>query len=451
MLRHAAPAIPYASATVADRGTLRGARDRIRSPGTTSVLIGSGLSGLGAYAFQVLGTRSLGDEAYAPIGVLWTIQYLSLTVVLVSVEAYVTRMITLQPDAPGAMRRAVLTLGGWIVAVAALVGAGAWWWREPLFHGAGDDLAILASVIVLSYGVFVLARGQLAGTGRFGAYGAVTGAESMLRFFAALPVAALVSTTRAVAWTLPVGVLAATLWWLAWGRSTRPSRPRHRDEPSPVEASPLPKSPTGRYLVATTVSYGASQTLLAAGPLVLIPLGAGPAEISVFFITITAARVPLVFAFGGLLSRVLPPLTRAARAGQVPKLRRVALAIATAAAATAAAGAGAGAWIGPEVIALFFGAAFTPPGWFVALTVAGVTLATAALGLGQILIAMHRELRLVAPWLAGLAAGAAAVVLLGGDPTLRVASGFVIGEALALAGLLAAVLTVRGQGGEARA
>ena len=429
---------------MAGRQTFRTARDRIRSPGTTSVLVGSGLAGVGAYIFQVIGTRALGDEAYAPIGVLWTVQYLALTVALVSVEAYLTRTITVSASDDARVRRAVLTLSGWVGAVAVLVGAGTWIWRGPLFQDAGDDLALVAALTVLGYGLLVLVRGHLAGMGRFQAYGAVTGAESMLRVAAALPVALFVSTTRSLAWTLPLGTFAVAAWWLAAGRRTQRTRDRRRDRDlAHVATAALPGRSTGSYLAATTTANAASQTLLAGGPLVLVPLGAGPAEISVFFITITAARVPLVFAFGGVLSRVLPALTRAAQAGQLRRLRRLAVGIAGAALAVAVAGAGAGAWIGPEVVAFFFGAAFTPAGWFVALTVAGITLATASLGLNQILIAMGAELRLVAPWLAGLAAGGATVLAVGGAPTLRVAAAFLVGEVIALGGLLAALLSAR--------
>ena len=406
------------------------------------MLVGSALAGLGAYVFQVVGTRSLGDEAYAPIGVLWTIQYLSLTVALVSVEAYLTRTITVQGHRPPAVRRALVFLGGWVLGVASLIGIGTWMWREALFHGAGADLPAVAAATVFGYGMLVIIRGQLAGRDRFRAYGIATGAESLLRLAAVLPVALIISTTRSVAWTLPVGTFAVAAWWLLVGRKGGREADPAREPDARTPAS-IPGASTGRYLLATTTANAASQTLLAAGPLVLIPLGAGAAEISVFFVTITAARVPLVFAFGGVLSRVLPALTRAAQAGEFTRLQRLALTIYGAALLIAAVGAAPGAWIGPQVVALFFGAAFSPPGWFVALTVVGVTLATAALGLNQILIAMGAELRLVAPWLLGVAVGGAAVVLLEGSATLRVASGFTLGQAFALTGLLVALVTAR--------
>src|SRR5690606_29991495 len=59
--------------------------------GTSWMVVGSLIAGVGAYAFQVVTARGLGEVGYAPISVLWTIQYLLLAVVLYSMESYVTR------------------------------------------------------------------------------------------------------------------------------------------------------------------------------------------------------------------------------------------------------------------------------------------------------------------------------------------------------------------------
>jgi O-antigen/teichoic acid export membrane protein len=422
------------------KSLLQSAREGARRPGTTTVLIGSAASGFGAYLFQVIGTRTLGDEAFAPIGVLWTIHYLVLTIALVSVEAHVTRTITLHADHPAHVRRAIVAMGVWAVGVAGAVGAATALWRRPLFHSAAWDFPAVAVATVLGYGAFVLIRGWLAGSYRFRQYGMATALESLARLGALIPVAVVAASTRSVAWTLTLAPWSVVAWWTVIRRRTYRGPTRPADPPGLPRLKP---SSAARYLAFTATANAASQTLLAAGPLVLLPLGAGPAEVSVFFVTVTAARVPLVFAFGGLLSRVLPPLARAARAGEHDRLRRLAAAVTVAAGAVAAAGAAGGAWIGPDVIALFFGEAFRPPGWFAALTAAGVVGATAALGLNQLLIAMGAEHRLVVPWLAALAAGALTIVATSGSASFRVILGFVVGEATALVALAMAVLMFR--------
>lgn len=414
---------------------------RARTPGTTAVLAGSLASGVGAYLFQVIGTRALGTEGYAPIGVLWTIQYLVLTIPLLSVEAYVTRAVTLDTGNSVGLGRKVRAFAAWTIAVAVALCAATWVWRDALFHGSGDGFPLIAGLIVLCFGAYVMIRGWLAGSYQFGQYGLMTGVESMSRVAIVLPIALFLPSAQWIAWTLPLGpFLVVAWWWLTVGGRSHPGGGRAARHHGPVEELP---SSTGQYLFATTIANASSQTLLAAGPLVLVLLGATAAQTSIFFITITAARAPLVFAIGGVLSRVLPPLTRVARAGDYARLRRIAVLEVAAALALAALGAAVGFWIGPWIVALAFGSGFRPDAWFVALAAAGVVSATAALGLNQMLIAMGEEARLVVPWVAALIAGALTVIGLGGDTTLRVVSGFVAGEAVALAGLLSAVLTAQ--------
>jgi O-antigen/teichoic acid export membrane protein len=421
---------------------LRTARQRARTPGTTAVLVGSLASGIGAYLFQVVGTRTLGDEGYAPISVLWTIQYLVLTIALLSVEAYVTRAVTIRSADASALRRAVRGLATWTIAVSATLCMATWVWRRALFHGGGSgEFAVIAGLIVLSFGAYVIIRGWLAGSYRFTQYGMATGIESMGRVALVLPIALLAPSAEWIAWTLPLGPLLVVLWW--WlAVHNRPSTGPQRPLDLP-ELDTKATGSTGRYLAATTIANASSQTLLAAGPLVLIPLGAQAAETSVFFVTITAARAPLVFAIGGVLSRVLPPLTRVARMGDYARLRRIALCTVVAAATLAVVASIVASWIGPMLIALLFGGDFRPDRWFVALTAAGVVGATAALGLNQILIAMSTESRLIMPWLSALTAGALTVTVMSGTPTMRVVTAFVVGEAVALLGLLAAILSAR--------
>jgi O-antigen/teichoic acid export membrane protein len=423
--------------TGARKSIFQSTREGVRRPGTVAVLMGSLASGVGAYLFQVVGTRTLGGAAFAPIGVLWTIHYLALTIGLISIEAHVARTLTVQDD-EAAARRALVPMSVWVATVAVVLGAATYLAREPLFGGQAE-LALVVAVTVAGYGVFVLVRGWLAGSYRFRLYGVATALESLGRLAAALVVAWAAGGTRALAWTLALGPWAVAVWWLMARRSRTPQAPPEAQ----AELPPLAAASAPRYLAATTSANAASQTLLAAGPLVLLPLGAGPAEVSVFFVTVTAARVPLVFAFNGVLSRVLPALVRAVRRGEHDRLRRLAVGIVTGTAVLAVSGGAAGAWAGPAVVAAFFGGDFRPEGWFVALTVAGVVCATAALGLNQLLIAMGAEARLVGPWLLALACGAATVLLTAGSPSFRVILAFALSEVVALTGLAVAVLAKR--------
>jgi O-antigen/teichoic acid export membrane protein len=409
----------------------------LRRGGTHWMVLGSAVGGLGAYLFQVVGTRVLGEEAFAPIGVLWTIQYLLVSVVLYAVETYVTRQTTLRARGEAAaVPTAALAL--LLAGIAAAVGGATWALRDRLLGGL-DDLALVAAGIVLAYGLLAVVRGRFAGTARFQSYGLVTGGESTIRLLFALGVTAIGATTREFAWLMPAGAALAALWVLA------PAPNRTPDERDAVVAD-LPQARIGRFLALTTTANAAAQTLLAGGPLVLPFLGAGPAEVSVFFITVTAARVPMVFAFGGILSRLLPTFTRMAANGDRQGLRRAGLGIGAGGTLVAVLAGGAAAAVGSPLVAAFFGAGFAPPWWLVAAAAAAVMLAASSLLLNQVLIGARAEHLVVAPWLVGLGVGLAVVGGIDTSASARVAAGLLAGEAVALVGLLGGVLRVTGRG-----
>jgi O-antigen/teichoic acid export membrane protein len=400
-------------------------------------MAGAALSGLGNYLFQVQGTRGLGEEAFAPISVLWTIWYLLLTVILFSVEAYITRAVAAQPEGHR-VRGPAIVLAAWIAVTAAVLGGATWLLREALFGGLGA-LAAVVGALVVTYGIFALVRGVLAGSGAFRTYGVVTALESLAKVALAVPVLLVLGTPASFAWLMPAGPAVAVVWWLlrrGGGAATAARSDGASDGAEELDGIDRANTGPGRFLLLTTVSNSAAQILLAAGPLALVALGAGPVEVSVFFVTITAARVPIVFAYGGLLSRILPPLTRLVRAGEAARLRRIALLCSAGALSLGLVGAVAGALIGPPVIGALFGGGFTPPAWFAAAAAFGVLTASGAMLLGQLLIAADAEHRLIAPWMLGLAVAGVVIAVLTGTPSERVAAGFVAGELAALAGLL---------------
>jgi O-antigen/teichoic acid export membrane protein len=404
----------------------------LRHGATHRMLVGSILAGLGAYAYQVVGARVLGDVAYAPISVLWTFQYLILSVVLYSVEAYVTRLTALDARQAVGLRRVLWQLGATVVGLAMALTLVTYVLRDPLFHGL-DDLALVVGLTVLTYGAFVIVRGLFAGADRFGAYGIATAIESLARLALAVPVLMILATPRSLAWVTPLGALFAAAWWWVGNRIRPPTRRPRWSESSQVRTNPF------RFVGLTAIANAAAQLILAGGPLVLVALRASPSEVSVFFITTTAARAPLVLAYGGLLSRVLPYLTRLSESSDALRMRRAVRRIwGTALAAAALAGFGA-ALVGPALIAIFFGAAFEPPWWLAAGAISGVMLATGAILLNQAFVAAGRERRMVVPWLAAAAGGAATIVAVPGTPLLRVTVGFLVAEVVALLSLVLAL------------
>lgn len=415
-------------------GSDRGPQPDRPAPGvdraTAWIAAGSALNGLGAFAFQVVGTRSLGAVGYAPIGVLWTLQYLWIAVAMTALEAYVTRLVTIGGPGSADLARFLRLFTRWLLAasvVTAVLGVAL---AGPLFEGL-DQLGLVLGLIVLGYGWYGVVRGRAAGVRRFKAYSLATIAESTIRLGAALVVLALVVSTTSLAWVFPLGPLAVGVF--AWvrrdGAGTRPVVARD-EQPADLSTG------TGRrFLAAASTANAAVQFLLAGGPIVLLPLGADPASVSVFFTTITAARVPMSFALNGGLSRVLPPLTRLAQAGDTAGLRRASVRVMAGILGLAALAAVAAAAVGPIAMELVFGAEFRPTRSFVVVVAVSTVLAVGGLLLDQVYIAMGREAALPRVWLSAVAVAGALVLLLPGSPTMRVAVAFAVATAGAVTAL----------------
>jgi O-antigen/teichoic acid export membrane protein len=304
--------------------------------------------------------------------------------------------------------------------------------RSALFAGLGD-LAVVLALLILGYGWYGVVRGRAAGLGRFRAYGLATIGESVLRLLAAVLVLAVVASTRSLAWVFPVGPLIVAAY--AWARRHPTARLRPSDVPVAELELDGPRGVGRRFLFATSTANATVQFLLAGGPIVLVPLGASAQAISVFFTTITAARIPMVFALNGGLSRLLPPLTRMAQADDARGLRVAAVRMVAIIVGGAALAAAVGAAIGPEVMALVFGEDFRPDRAFVTIISISTVLAVGGLLLDQLYIAMGREGKLPAVWLTALVLAAVLVWLLPGTPTMRVALAFTIATAGAVTAL----------------
>jgi O-antigen/teichoic acid export membrane protein len=404
--------------------------DRLRADGTHWMLVGALLAAVGAYLFQLIASRSLGQVRYAPIGTLWTIQYLTVSIFLHSVETYVARA-SLRPRA-----QPISILSGriWgpvtLVAVATTIFA--WVFRESLFLGEGY-LAVVSGCAALSFGAFMIVRGRLAGAGRFKAYGLVTASESLSRLALAILVAVVAGGTLLFASIMPLGALAAAAWWFGL---RRPAEPMSTEVPDG-------RAGTTRFLLLTSSANAITHFLLAGGPLVLAFLKASPAAVSILFVTLTAARLPIVFVFGGILSRSLGTFTRLADADRGRRLRRAVVWIATGTVAAAMVAGGLAAIAGSALIGLLFGAGFRPPWWVAAGATVGVLLATGGMVLNQVLVATVAEHRLPWPWFAGLLGAALTIGLVAGPVLNRVMAAFVTGEAIALAGLVIAIRASR--------
>ena len=429
------------------------ARSARRDSSTRAVVMGGIASGLGAYAFTILGARVLGQHDYAPVGVLWTLQYLIHTVGLLSLEAYVTRT--------GRLGRGPWTwIAGLVVGLTTLTAV----FAMPLFGSTDPVWPLAAGLIALGFGTHVAARGLSAADERFTVYGILTGSESLLRLAIAVVAMLIAPRAEVLALTLAGGALVSGAWWVLAGHGPRrlfgPRRTSshesvitRQDEVTSPSADAATAGPSARpaepattatpFLASTTLANAIAQVLLAGGPLVTALLGADPAVTSMVFVTTTAARAPLVLLYSGLLARVLPYLQQATHRPSLlwPRIRKVIRYGLVALLPVA----GAGFLLGPPLVAIAFGADLRPSGAFAGLTAAAVFLACAALLANQVVIALDRHVSLSPPWL--LALGVAAVVMLsgaGGDLAMRAALVTISGLTVAVAGVTTLIVrTVR--------
>lgn len=401
----------------------------LRNDGTLDIVLGSLVAGLGGYAYQFIGGRSLGEQGFAPIGILLTAHFLAFVVVLLPIEQFVIRRLTLGFRGWVVPGRAIALVASTAAAAAIVVGVAG----DDYFTSRREFVMFVLLTVVLHF-FFAVGRGYLAGYRRFGAYGYVSAAASLLRVALALGVAIIAPTVTGFAWAHVLGPIVI-LFWRPW---RVPAYMVAQEEVDEEEGIPPSDADRG-LLTGLVLSSAASQALLLAGPLVASRLGATAAEFSITYATLLIARAPLTLGYN-LIARILPPFTEMARRGERRELRAWARGIAVAAAVLSLFGAVAGALIGPVLVSVAFGDGFAPTPIVAAIAGAGVVLASGGLFIGQILVARGQSLRLFVAWVFAVVAAVILVAIPIDDPIMHVVIAFLGGEIVALIALTAAAL-----------
>ena len=396
----------------------------MRSDGTLDIVLGSLLAGIGGYAYQFIGGRSLGENGFAPIGILLTAHFLAFIIVLLPIEQFVIRRLTLGFRGWVVPGRALALVASTAAAAAFVVGV------------AGDDyftsrreFVMFVLLTVLFHFFFAVGRGYLAGLRRFRAYGYSSAAASVLRVGLAIAVAILAPSVTGFAWAHVLGPLVIFLW-RPWKPSLQQSRIADPDGAHESERG---------LLAGLVLSAAASQALLLAGPLVASRLGATAAEFSITYATLLIARAPLTLGYN-LIARILPPFTEMAVRGERKELRAWARGIGVASAVLSIFGGIAGSLLGPFLVSVAFGDGFAPTAFVAGVAGAGVVLAAGGLFIGQILVARGQSMRLLIAWIFAVLAAAILVAIPIEDPIVHVVIAFLGGEIIALIALTAAAV-----------
>jgi O-antigen/teichoic acid export membrane protein len=404
--------------------------------GARILSLGIATTGVVTFAYFSVASHVLDDEDYKAISLLWSVLFVTVSVIYRPIEQLLSRTIAdrrargLAGDHP--MRTPLLIQAGFALAFAVVALA----LRGPIQDGLFDGSAALYWVLfvaVLAYAASYFARGWLAGHQWFGLYGALVLLEATSRLLFALAVAVGITEGQTA---VALGVAAApfvslVVVPLAFARRPRAGARRGDDDELSVARG-------GRFAVAVLAIMLAEQTLLNAAVLTT-DLTATDAVVAGFvFNVLLIARAPLQL-FQAVQGSLLPHLAGLeARAGRAEAHRAVRITVLAIAGFALAVAAGLVA-IGPWVMDLLFDDGATYGRWGLALVALGMGFHLMAGTLNQAALARDEAGRAAAAWL--FAAVVFVVWLVApviDDELLRAEVGY-LGAAALLCGLLAAL------------
>lgn len=402
--------------------------------GTAVMVGGTAFSIVAVYVFQVVSSRTLGPDAFAPVGVLWTVAFLAFTVAMIPAEQFITRRIVRdggRSEGVHSDRWTLLVVFG----SAILIGVGfVAATLDVVFDGDPRWIALVL-ILLVNRSILATARGYLAGHWRFVAYGGALAAEGVALLVLGLAAAHFTHNALGFGAAMTVAPLAVLV-----------VRPFHHWGSRPIELDEEPLQIAGAgflgfYVIAAT----ASQLIIAGGPIVVGFIGGTSAAVSVYFITFTLFRGPITSSYN-LIARVLPDFTLLAANREEGQLAAWSKRFAAGGVGLGVVGFVVAGLLGPWIVTVLYGAEFAPGHVAAALGGGAVGVGLAALFSGQVLVARGRTETLAGSWIVGLVAAGLALVLVQSDPVTRVAAGFVAGEVAALTALTISGITVARSG-----
>jgi O-antigen/teichoic acid export membrane protein len=387
---------------------------------SSALALGSLVSGLAAYAFIGIGTRSVGAAAFAAVSVLWTLWAMSAAVFTFPVQHWVIR--TVEADGgENRVRRAIPSLLQAAAGLGVVLGAVSWIGREAFFSSDGWVFPLLAAVIPVGSVLMGLNRGVLASRRRFRETALAIVGENLIRVAAAVIVSSAVG--------LGVGLIAGFAIALAW-----PSSFKLDTSGSDAQAiSPL------AFVGGVAGGSLIGQIVLTSGPLFLALVGGTPVQITGLFSALALFRAPYMIGLG-VSPRLTAGLTRLALDKGSPAMGRLTLRTLAAAAALGSVAAALGATIGPSLLSLVFGPDVVLGATTTAVVAAASALALCSLFLTLTIVAAARVATVSAAWAVSAVAGGAYLAGGLGSPVDTVAVAFLVAESVAVGSIALALV-----------
>jgi len=400
-----------------------------------TVMVGGGLAanGLTMFAFLFASKRVLSEDSYSVLGVLWGLVFLVGPGFFLPLEQEVSRALASRRARgvgarPIIYRAAKLGMGlAGVLLILTALAAGRL--ADEVFRG--DKLFVLAfGLSFVAYGIELLVRGMLSGTGRFSTYAVVLGLEGVSRFLLALVlVIAGVTTAGWFGMALAVGPFLAALFVLLPGQ--RPTLAEGPDAPMAELSTSL-----GWLLMGSVLTLG----LMNIGPALIESIGGEDKALAGRFLnTLLVARIPL-FLFQAVQAALLPAMAEHAGAGRYGEFRQSMKQLMLAVAVVAALGLTGSFLLGPLVAQILLGEAEPLGRVHFALLATSMALFMGALALAQALIALHHQRAVALIW-AAAAITFIAALFSGADALVRVETSLLAASMVAAFGLLVLLRT----------
>ena len=378
--------------------TVRGHRGATSPLPPGALTVGAGLlvSGICTYAFLAITGHTLTPERYSAFAGFWAVLFVVAPGVFLPLEQELGRAIAARrarSAGSGPVLRRCALIGGAFLAALLLVGGLGFVSIDA--HLLGADTVLMAALLLglTAYCAEHIARGTLGGSGRFGAYGLLLGAEGIFRvLFCAVLAALHVRTPGPYGLAVVVASFAAVAAAIAGQRGL--------NAPGPPSASTEVTAALGSLLLASL----ATQFMFNGGT-VVVQLLAPPGErraAGTFLNGRVLAFIPL-FLFQAVTAALLPRLSALHSSDAQSEFRRTLVRLLLLVGVLGALSISGAFALGPLALRLVFGPAFRLTRVDLAILAAGCTALMTAQALGQGLIARCRFGAVVAGWMCGVA------------------------------------------------
>lgn len=362
--------------------------------GALTVAIGLIVAGVTTYAFFRIGTDALGgDDEFAPIAALWFAMFALAPGFFLPIEQELGRALAHRTAVGEGGRpvvaKAVIMAVVLAVVVSVVIVASSPWSVNAYFDGSWAMLAALV-VAFCAYAPMHLTRGICSGTGEFGSFAFVVGADGVVRILATVVIAWVgITTTGPFAMAVALSPLVAVS--VVAGRGTL----RTADGP-PAPWREVTQN-FGWLLVGTACAAG----LLNAGPIAANILSADGDEAVVtrFGYGVLLARVPL-FMFQAIQASLLPRLARLAARGEFSAFRSGLRLLIIVVGAIGTIGTLGAFWIGPWILDVVYGAELG--GRTLAMLAFSSAIYMLALATSQAVLALHGHAQVALGWVLGV-------------------------------------------------